>query len=105
VEGRKVVFFDNLPCSDYDFPCSNGKCISPEFMCDWVNDCGDFSDEEHCPDRTKCSPEFSDVQCCINGGCPAHIVGPNKECDPYGYCVCIAGHFGGFFGQPCVYSE
>jgi len=105
VEGRKVLFNDNLPCSEqYDYPCSNGKCISPELICDFFNDCGDLSDEEYCPGRTKCSPEFSDVPCCINGKCPAHIVGSNRECDHYGYCGCKPYHEGGFFGaSDCEY--
>lgn len=32
-------------CSQSQFTCLNGRCISPDWKCDNDNDCGDGSDE------------------------------------------------------------
>ncbi|XP_035221345.1 MAM and LDL-receptor class A domain-containing protein 2-like [Stegodyphus dumicola] len=32
-------------CGDGEFQCDNGNCISNNLVCDFVDDCGDFSDE------------------------------------------------------------
>ncbi|XP_054714592.1 LOW QUALITY PROTEIN: MAM and LDL-receptor class A domain-containing protein 2-like [Uloborus diversus] len=32
-------------CKDNEFMCRNGNCISSELLCDFVDDCGDYSDE------------------------------------------------------------
>ena len=34
-------------CSFDEFPCSNGKCISNDWLCDEEDDCGDGSDESN----------------------------------------------------------
>ncbi|XP_070565439.1 MAM and LDL-receptor class A domain-containing protein 1-like [Ptychodera flava] len=36
------------PCTDDQFRCTNTFCISKTLVCDYNNDCGDNSDEEHC---------------------------------------------------------
>lgn len=36
------------PCTDDEFKCSNGHCISQHLVCDNVNDCGDNFDEIGC---------------------------------------------------------
>ena len=33
------------PCTSKQWRCSNGKCIDLPYVCDRVDDCGDFSDE------------------------------------------------------------
>lgn len=33
---------------DHEFTCSQGSCVPPDSVCDFRNDCGDGSDEEHC---------------------------------------------------------
>ncbi|XP_069940952.1 MAM and LDL-receptor class A domain-containing protein 2-like isoform X2 [Cherax quadricarinatus] len=37
-------------CSEYEFLCPTQGCISKRKVCDFKNDCSDFSDEETCPD-------------------------------------------------------
>ena len=38
-------------CQENQWRCANsGACIAIEFLCDTVDDCGDFSDE----DRSRC---------------------------------------------------
>ncbi|CAB4057448.1 unnamed protein product [Lepeophtheirus salmonis] len=39
-----------IACPLGTFHCSNGKCVNEEFVCDNENDCGDDSDEIHCPE-------------------------------------------------------
>ena len=42
------------------FSCKNDKCIPYDKVCNLVNDCGDFSDEENCTNHFKCEnhPEY-----------------------------------------------
>ena len=34
------------PCTSKQWRCRSGKCIDLTYVCDRVDDCGDFSDEE-----------------------------------------------------------
>lgn len=40
-------------CTENEFQCSNGNCISNDLVCDFVDDCGDMSDENRV--KAKCS--------------------------------------------------
>lgn len=42
-------------CTDEEFRCRSGQCVSLSFVCDSDSDCDDGSDEASCPART-CSP-------------------------------------------------
>ena len=42
------LFFSGEACSTHQFECAKGQCIPQTWMCDGENDCGDFSDEQHC---------------------------------------------------------
>ncbi|XP_051970443.1 MAM and LDL-receptor class A domain-containing protein 1-like isoform X1 [Xyrauchen texanus] len=37
----------NLTCHNNEFICANGHCISEDNMCDFIDHCGDGSDENH----------------------------------------------------------
>ncbi|XP_049268920.1 MAM and LDL-receptor class A domain-containing protein 1-like [Rhipicephalus sanguineus] len=37
-------------CTDLQFRCSNGACIAKQDICNYVDDCGDNSDESKCND-------------------------------------------------------
>ncbi|XP_030635015.1 MAM and LDL-receptor class A domain-containing protein 1 [Chanos chanos] len=49
------------PCSREEFACANGNCISQDNLCDFIDHCGDGSDEDHyiCKGfRGRCNFEF-----------------------------------------------
>uniref|UniRef100_A0A4W3H7Z2 Sortilin-related receptor n=1 Tax=Callorhinchus milii TaxID=7868 RepID=A0A4W3H7Z2_CALMI len=57
-------------CEPFSFRCSNGVCISMEWKCDGVDDCGDYSDEANCRKPTEaptCTRYFQFS--CQNGNC------------------------------------
>lgn len=35
-------------CKDGEFVCTNGDCVSNEYVCDGIADCDDGSDENSC---------------------------------------------------------
>ncbi|MBN3300436.1 SORL protein, partial [Amia calva] len=48
-------------CDSYSFQCVNGMCVSLEWKCDGMDDCGDYSDEANCGSPTEvpgCSRYF-----------------------------------------------
>uniref|UniRef100_UPI00398ED6D8 sortilin-related receptor isoform X2 n=1 Tax=Pristiophorus japonicus TaxID=55135 RepID=UPI00398ED6D8 len=57
-------------CEPFSFRCMNGVCISMEWKCDGVDDCGDYSDEANCRTPTEapsCTRYFQFS--CRNGNC------------------------------------
>lgn len=51
-------------CAPHRFQCSNGRCIAKNQVCDFLDDCGDSSDELNCPCRNG-------QLTCANGNCVA----------------------------------
>lgn len=45
IAGRKPT---QRPCTQTEYKCGNGNCISQHYVCDNVDDCGDLSDENGC---------------------------------------------------------
>ncbi|XP_036392634.1 sortilin-related receptor-like isoform X1 [Megalops cyprinoides] len=57
-------------CDAYNFQCANGVCVSLEWKCDGMDDCGDYSDEANCGTSTDvpgCSRYYQYE--CGNGRC------------------------------------
>lgn len=49
-------------CKEFEFNCTNKKCIQESWVCDGDDDCGDMSDEVNCDVReNKCRD--SEFQC------------------------------------------
>ncbi|XP_059174117.1 amiloride-sensitive sodium channel subunit gamma-like [Physella acuta] len=38
-------------CTESDFQCSNGRCVSKGFVCDGIDDCNNNDDEANCAGR------------------------------------------------------
>ncbi|XP_070571255.1 G-protein coupled receptor GRL101-like [Ptychodera flava] len=66
-------------CTSDSFQCSNGQCIPISFYCDFIDQCGDNSDEEKCV-YLNCT---EDQYMCDNGQC-VHI---SKKCDLIVDCI------------------
>lgn len=39
--------FSGRPCTKHEFACANGLCIPDYNLCDFIDHCGDGSDENH----------------------------------------------------------
>lgn len=50
-----IVFIHNIslakPCTDKEYRCPSGRCISITYVCDGDNDCGGWEDEVNCTHR------------------------------------------------------
>ena len=59
VYSRATIFYKFLgikgKCLDTQFECDNGKCINADDLCNYVNDCGDNSDEQRYVTGFKCA--------------------------------------------------
>ncbi|KAJ3591191.1 hypothetical protein NHX12_009138 [Muraenolepis orangiensis] len=74
-------------CDAYTFQCANGVCVSLEWKCDAMDDCGDYSDEANCgsADYTEvpgCSRYFQ-YECGNGRGVTPHTAAPGPStCAP-----------------------
>ena len=57
------------------FLCNNSRCIAKDFVCDYYDDCGDGSDEQHI-NCTQATCEANEMTC-NNHGC----VLLSRKCD------------------------
>ncbi|XP_072025071.1 uncharacterized protein [Amphiura filiformis] len=63
-DGGMLNVMTPVDCAANEYTCADGlTCISEDFLCDYVDDCDDFSDELDC----ECNP-MTDFQC-VSGGC------------------------------------
>ncbi|KAL4221737.1 Sortilin-related receptor [Mactra antiquata] len=79
-EAKTTTTTQPLPatCSSSQFQCSNGHCISNDYVCDSFPDCGDHSDEANCV--VKCAE--GNVACRTGSEC----VLPEQVCDNIPQC-------------------
>ncbi|XP_050969614.1 MAM and LDL-receptor class A domain-containing protein 1 [Labeo rohita] len=112
-----VVFVDcappitsDLPCGINEFICANGHCISEDNLCDFIDHCGDGSDENHyiCKGFSgRCNFEFDicswrqsqddDFDWLIKqGNMDTHGIGPSTDHtlrNPSGHYLYLEGSF------------
>jgi len=41
--------YSDRSCQVEEFTCDNGKCLPQQWKCNGVDECGDGTDERHCP--------------------------------------------------------
>ncbi|XP_058889689.1 low-density lipoprotein receptor-related protein 2-like isoform X2 [Acipenser ruthenus] len=65
-------------CSENEYTCSNGLCVSGSYRCDRRNDCGDGSDEQECTYLECQQQQFT----CQNGRCisKAFVCDGDNDC-------------------------
>lgn len=63
------------PCGENFFACDNGECVPKSDICDYKNDCGDYSDEFGC--------ETSGGEDCTSDQlrCPEMCINASKACN------------------------
>ncbi|KAL1271156.1 hypothetical protein QQF64_030172 [Cirrhinus molitorella] len=100
----------DLPCGINEFICANGHCISKDNLCDFIDHCGDGSDENHyiCKGFSgRCSFEFDlcswrqsqddDFDWLIKpGNLDTHGTGPSTDHtlrNPSGHYLYLEGSF------------
>ena len=74
-----VYFAEPKECSQSQFKCNSTKCIPYLWQCDGDNDCGDWSDEQKCSNRTCIDDYF---KCAKSGKC----IPKAWECDGENDC-------------------
>ncbi|KAI7798421.1 putative low-density lipoprotein receptor class A domain-containing protein 4, partial [Triplophysa rosa] len=53
------------------FRCTNGRCLKLlSLICNHLNECGDNSDEEHCPAAVPPPPDTIQSRVCLSGAAP-----------------------------------
>ncbi|XP_072042804.1 uncharacterized protein [Amphiura filiformis] len=59
---------EDCPCKNESyFRCSNARCIAPNLLCNWEDDCGDNSDEANCPTTPRVTIEPTTTGVCDDG--------------------------------------
>ncbi|CAN9506358.1 unnamed protein product [Ophioblennius macclurei] len=104
------------PCTSEEYACSNGHCIPEDNLCDFINHCGDNSDEDPyiCKGFSgRCTFEFDlcswrqsredDFDWLIKAGSlPTVGTGPSSDHtlrDPSGHFICLESSFPQKFGD------
>lgn len=67
-------------CDAYTFQCANGVCVSLEWKCDGMDDCGDYSDEANC--GTEAPPPPSRWRWFLTLLCPFQPLPPTFRAAP-----------------------
>ncbi|XP_033639902.1 uncharacterized protein LOC117300278 [Asterias rubens] len=96
--GQTLPYY--APCFEGDFSCSlNSLCLKPFLVCDGINHCGDFSDEdscvyENCDDVTefKCN-KGSSAGVCISKSLKCNRKNDCYDQDDETGCQCKASEF------------
>ena len=57
---------DSQRCPHHQFSCSNSLCVDRQLVCNGQDDCGDFSDELHCSEKSSQCSDSPCSQLCLD---------------------------------------
>jgi len=60
MEDCELRSYDGDSCPENYNRCNNNQCVPKAALCDFTDDCGDYSDEMNCTESVRCSFESSD---------------------------------------------